>query len=143
MGEGSCAQADGLDVLRYRVIFQQLAGNTISNKKGIAKENCLRLCSKHRWCYAIQLSFQSSKPDCSLVTDRPTFEKAYGKNQNYSNQLKKTIDGIEYTIFCGDGCSTGDDKGFNWGGGKLSPLYDVFCYKKLGFEIGTFYKSTY
>ena len=35
LGEGSCAQVDGLDVLRYRVIFQQLAGNTISNKKGI------------------------------------------------------------------------------------------------------------
>ena len=136
MGEGLCVQADGLDVLRYVVIFQHLSRENYE----IVKENCLRLCSKHIWCYAIQLSFQSSKPVCSLVTDRPTFEKAYGKNQDYSNQLKKTIDGIEYKILCDDGCSTGDDKGFNWGGGKLQPLYNFFCYKKLGFEKGILYK---
>ena len=143
MGEGLCVQADGLDVLRYEVVFEELARYIISNNEEIAKENCLRLCSKHKWCYAIQVSFQSSKPVCSLVTDRPTFEKAYGKDQDYSNQLKTTIDGIEYKILCGDGCATGDDKGSNWGGGKLQPLKNFFCYKKLGFQKGMLYKPPF
>ena len=139
MGEGFCVQADGLDVLRYEVVFKQFSQDDYE----IAKENCFRLCSKHRWCYAIQLSFQSSETVCSLVTDRPTFEKAYGKDQDYSNQLKKTIDGIEYKILCGDGCSTGDDKGSKWGGGKLKPIYNFFCYKKLGFEKGILFKAQF
>ena len=123
--------------MRYAVAFPELSPHTVGNNGELAKEKCLKICSKYRWCYAVFLTLLPTRSDplCSLVTDRPTFENFYGQDQDYSNNYKILIDGIEYRTLCGNGCSKEDDKGSNWDGGKLHPSVDVFCYKKS--NIGT------
>ena len=143
LGAGLCYQADGIRPLRFRVTFDDLSPHTDGNNTFQAKLKCMMLCSKYSWCFAIQLALPLStlklSPSCHLITDRPNFEIAYGHEQNYTNYHPKRIDGITFETFCrANGCKEGDKEGSNWGGGKLFPQKDMFCYKKKDSRAGNF-----
>jgi len=72
---------------------------------------------------------QWPEPTCRLVTDRPTFEKYYGPNQDYSWGATKYIDGVQYSTYCGGGqCKPGNTVASNWAGGKLNKRTGYWCY---------------
>ena len=128
LGEGECRQADGQYPLKYGVSFHEFSPFTKSDNLDQAKEKCLNLCRKYRWCYAAEFVLSSivATPRCRLTTDRPTFEKFNGPNQNYDYAAKKIIDGISYQTYC----LCQGSNGSNWDGGKLKPRTGNFCFKK-------------
>lgn len=126
-----CRQADWKCPLKYGVSFHELRPFTKSDNADQAKEKCLNLCRKYSWCNVAELTLKNqflsdilATPRCSLTTDRPTFEKFYGPNQNYDWAAKKIIDGVAYTTYCRGSA------GSNWDGGKLKPRSGNFCFKK-------------
>ena len=141
MGEGECRQDDGEYGLRYMTELHYVGPGNADQ----AKEKCLRLCAKYIWCYAGQISLYkhryNAKWQCRLMTDRPTFEHVYGQGQDYSDNTMKDIDGISYLTYdCGYGstdtngsCTDSDGNIYNslWGGGRLSPHEQYYCYRKI------------
>ena len=140
MGEGECRQDDGEYGLRYETKFEYLRPGNADQ----AKEKCLRLCAKYIWCYAGQISLVEHRYtpwQCSLMTDRPTFEHVYGQGQDYSDNKMKEIDGIYYTRYdCGYGSTEtngsctdifGNIYNSLWGGGRLYPREQYYCYRKV------------
>jgi len=147
LGKGQCRQSDGTAGLEYSIGFWDLKPHSDSDNDIKAIERCLKLCEKYKWCYAAELGLTDKesvsedywekwiKPSCSLVTDRPTFEQAYGPNQDFSKKEGVNIDGILYFRSCADkgyGCTRGDGRAMNWGGGKIRKHSSYYCFKKEG-----------
>ena len=136
---GYCLQADGTSALNYLTKFHELRPHNASNNADQAKERCRKLCGRYSWCYAaeVYLFDYSPTPDCNLVTDRPTFENEYGKGQDYEWSKTKAIDGRLYQTLCAyPKCQDDDNIASNWGGGKVQPRKDTYCYKKIDQERG-------
>ena len=136
LGEGECRQADGQYALQLRITFSLL-------NKDQAREPCLKLCKKYSWCYAVVLSsrdISTSPTSCDLVTDRPTYENAYGSGQNYDWGTLTTIECRLWQVLCGGG-SCENNEASNWNGGSLRPRTGYFCYKKLGRRKISFFES--
>ena len=133
LGEGKCHQADGKSSLRYTAKFHRLRPHNASNNADQAKERCRKLCARYSWCYAAEVVLVDywPTPECDLITDRPSFENANGQGQNYEWAKPKFIDGVYYQTYC-SGCQDDENKASNWGGGRLKPSPDYYCYKKKG-----------
>ena len=129
LGEGECRQADGQYPLKYSVSFHEL-------NEDQAKEKYWNLCRKYSWCNAAEVVLRDiwETPECRLTTDRPTFEKFYGPDQNYNWGASKMIDGVSYQTYCGSGRGCHGSAGSNWDGGKLNPRSGYFCFKKKGMK---------
>ena len=132
MGEGECRQSDGQYPLKYLLKFHELEPHTKSDNADQAKEKCLKLCRKYSWCNAAEVVLRDiwETPECRLITDRPTFEKFYGPDQNYDWDASKMIDGVSYQTYCGTGRGCRGSAGSKWDGGKLEPRSGYFCFTK-------------
>ena len=141
LGEGECRQDNNENGLEYRIEFGELTPHNASNNADRAKKRCLRLCTKYSWCYAAQVTLTSylPTPECSLVTDHPTFEHAYGLGQDYDWGKRKTIDGDSYQTYDGGyRWSYYPEVNYvsNWGGGSLYPRDGYYCYRKMDLGKG-------
>ena len=153
MGEGECRQADGGYGLQYSDVwsYTYLNPHTDGDNADKATTKCLKQCYKYSWCYAAEVVLKDDwlDPRCRLITDRATFEKAYGPDQDYTWGAKKTIDRVSYSTYCDDGNSAcREDQNYchcknylknKWGGGSFFVRKEggelqsgSFCYKKTG-----------
>lgn len=133
-GEGECRQADNTYGLNFMTNFYHM--NPWKNYINEATNSCLDLCLKYNWCYAAQVTFQDGwdTPYCTLVTDRPAYEKVYGSKQDYSWSVNVNIDGVNYMTLCGNGssqiCLPTNDVASHWDGGHLHARKNYYCYAR-------------
>lgn len=133
-GEGECRQRDNTYGLQYMTEFYDL--KPWENYVNQGTQSCLDLCSKYSWCFAANVVFRDGwhYPYCILITDRPTFEKVYGSNQDYTWSASKKIDGVQYMTLCGNGadqqCLPNNDVSSHWNGGYLHARKEYYCYVK-------------
>jgi len=133
LGQGECRQGDGEYPLKYSAGLPEFYPHTSGDNAAKAKVECERMCAKYAWCFAAEVVLldYNPYPECRLVTDRPTFERYYGSDQDYSWAAKKYIDGEEYYTYCNGGnpaCAAGNTYSSNWDGGKLNPRKGYWCY---------------
>jgi len=133
LGEGECRQKNGEYALIYSTRYNDLSNDDAAE----VTARCEDTCSQYGWCYAAEVALVEGRhPECSLVTDRPTFERFNGGGQDYSWGAVKYIDGVNYQTYCGgtgaDGkfhvCAADNTYSSNWDGGKLSYREDFWCY---------------
>jgi len=138
-GEGECRQRDNTYGLNFMTNFYSM--KPWKNYVNQATNSCLDLCLKYSWCYAAQLALVDGwdTPYCTLVTDRPAYEKVYGPNQDYTWSKNVKIDGVNYMTLCGNGadqiCLPTNDVSSHWNGGKLHPRKSYYCYARTSSNL--------
>mmetsp|Transcript_30468 Transcript_30468/g.45060 ORF Transcript_30468/g.45060 Transcript_30468/m.45060 type:complete len:531 (-) Transcript_30468:297-1889(-) len=131
LGEGECRQGNGDYPLLFTIKFDDLSpwkedGNGIT-----AANRCVDLCletTNRDWCFASELTVRDfmSSPECSLITDRLTFEAAGNIMQDDSWGGTQIINRDIYETYCHGGGSC--DGTTNWDGGGFNERNGYHCY---------------
>ncbi len=127
LGEGECRQENGQYPLAFSASYYDLVPHTSGDNAAQGSLRCEQACVRHSdWCLAIEVILRDEwpEPNCSLITDRATFEGAGNTLDNDYWGGPQSIDGVAYQTYCGGngGCTQ-----TNWNGGTLNPRAGYHC----------------
>lgn len=127
LGEGECRQENGQYPLAFSASYYDLAPHTSGDNAAQGSLRCEQACVRHSdWCLAIEVILRDEwpEPNCSLITDRATFEGAGNTLDNDYWGGAQSIDGVAYQTYCG---GNGDCTQTSWNGGTLNPRTGYHC----------------
>ena len=129
LGEGECRMSDGKYGLRLAVSFADLRPWSDGNHTEDVIARCQVLCARYVWCFAAYVTLRSDwlTPECNMVTDRATFEAAFGALGSNQWGGVQPIDGIRYQTYCG---GTGKSCSSVYGEGSVNLREGCHCYAR-------------